>query len=150
VAFATDTPGNMNGLEADNIRQVIPTGEETTVADPVFGPRHLQDQFCEWDIPPEDSGSARTGTRRCALGVGTTYCSSSIEGTSANPSSTKPKLSPVYDGRSSLRSRYGIQARSCRKRTCRYERRSTSRASGAASWLHYAVTVTVSSTIPCE
>jgi hypothetical protein len=28
---------------------------------PVFGPWHFQDQFCEWDVPPDNSGATRSG-----------------------------------------------------------------------------------------
>jgi streptogramin lyase len=151
LAVATDSAGNVLVLEADNIREVTPTGEVTTVAGPVFGPWHLQRQFCEWDVPPEDSGVARTGTRRCALSDRTTYCSSSIEVTSANPSGTKPKLSLVYDGATDVtavdtkfRLEPAVKERGATKGDL------PAGASGAASWLHYVVTITVSSTGSCK
>ena len=76
MAVATDSKGNVFVLEADNIREIAPRGVVTTFAGPVFGPWHFQDQFCEWDVPPDNSGTTRSGTRRCSLNVGTKYCSS--------------------------------------------------------------------------
>jgi len=98
VAVATDSTGNVLVLEADNIREVAPSGVVTTIAGAVFGPWHFQDQFCEWDVPPENSGAARSGTRRCSLNIGTTYCSSSIEVPVPTRAAPGPKLNLVYDG----------------------------------------------------
>jgi hypothetical protein len=151
VAVTTDSAGNVLVLESDNIRAVTPTGEVTTVAGPVFGPWHLQHQFCEWDVPAEVSGAARTGTRRCTLGIGTTYCSSSIEVTTANPSGTKPKLSLVYDGAinvTAVDTKFKLEPAAKERGATKGD--PPAGASGAASWLHYVVTVTVSSTSSCK
>lgn len=150
MAVATDGAGNVLVLESDNIRKVTPTGEVTTIAGAVFGPWHLQDQFCEWDVPPEDTGAVRSGTRRCALNVGTTYCSTSIEVTSANPRNTKPKTSLVYDVRNS------VTAVDTKFKVDRPEKGAGKKGdppaggSGDASWLHYVVTITISSTGSCK
>lgn len=151
MAVATDNSGNVFVLEADNIRKVTPEGTVTTIAGALFGPWHLQDQFCEWDVPPEATGSARSGTRRCSLNAGTTYCSSSIEVTSANPTNTRPKLSLVYDESN------GVTAVDTKFKLERAEREKAAAKNdppigglGTASWLHYVVTITVSSTSSCK
>jgi sugar lactone lactonase YvrE len=149
VAIATDSAGNLLVLEADNIREVTPSGEVTTVAGPVFGPWHLQHQFCEWDVPLDDSGAARSGTRRCALNIGTTYCSSSIEVTNANPKNTKPKLSLVYDGAvnvTAVDTKFKLE----RAEKDKGDPKDPKDDPPAGSWLHYVVTITVSSTSSCK
>jgi sugar lactone lactonase YvrE len=151
VAVATDSAGNVFVLESDNIREISPTGEVTTVAGPVFGPWHLQRQFCEWDVPPDESNATRSGTRRCSLSGGTTYCSSSIEVSSANPSGTKPKLSLVYDGAinvTAVDTRFKLEAASKERGGAKGD--PPAGVSSAASWLHYVVTITVSSTSSCK
>jgi hypothetical protein len=151
MAVATDAKGSVFVLEADNIREVTPTGAVTTIAGPVFGPWHFQDQFCEWDIPPDNSGTTRSGIRRCSLNVGTKYCSSSIEVTSANPGNTKPKVSLVYD------SALNVLAVDTKFKVERAEREGLvtkddppAGGSGAHSWLHFVVKLTVSSTSSCK
>ena len=146
VAVATNSAGRVLVLESDNIREVTPTGEVTTVAGPVFGPWHLQRQFCEWDVPPNDSGATRSGSRRCALSVGTKYCSSTIEVTSANPRNTKPKLSLVYDGAvnvTAVDTKFKLERAEKEKNPPKDD-------PPAGSWLHYVVTITVSSTDSCK
>jgi hypothetical protein len=151
TAVATDNQGNLLVLEADNVRQVTPTGVVTTIAGSVFGPWHLQNQFCEWDIPPDNSGAVRSGTRRCSLNPGITYCASSIEVTSANPRSTRPKPSLVYD------ESHGVIGVDTKFRLERPEKEAKAAKDdppagelGSGSWLHYVVTITVSSTNSCK
>lgn len=151
MAVATDTVGNIFVLEGDNIRKVTPAGQVTTFVGAVFGPWHLQNQFCEWDIPPDSSRAARSGSRKCSLNQGTTYCSSSIEITSANPGNTRPKLSLVYDSQNNVtavETKFKIEP----------GKKEIASASGDpaggglsdASWLHYVVAITVSSTSSCK
>ncbi|MGA3081130.1 MAG: NHL repeat-containing protein [Terracidiphilus sp.] len=150
MAVATDSAGNVFVLEADNIREVTPTGVVTTFVGSVFGPWHLQDQFCEWDVPPAKGGAARSGTRRCSLKAGTAYCSSSIEVTSANPRGTSPKLSLVYDGGNS------VTAVDTKFKLDRAEKEKVITKDDppigdlGASWLHYVVRITVSSDGSCK
>jgi hypothetical protein len=151
MAVATDSAGNVFVLEADNIRKVTPTGVVTTFVGALFGPWHLQNQFCEWDVPPENGGAVRAGTRRCSLNPGITYCASSIEVTSANPSSTRPKLSLVYD------ESHGVIGVDTKFKLERAEKEAKAAKDdppggdlGSASWLHYVVTITVSSTSSCK
>jgi hypothetical protein len=151
MALSTDSAGNVYVLETDNIREIAPTGVVTTIAGPVFGPWHFQDQFCEWDVPPDDSGTTRSGTRRCSLDVGTTYCSSSIEVTSANPSNTKPKLSLVYNNA------LNVLAVDTKFKLERAEGEGAVMSgdpkvggAGAYSWLHYVVRIKVSTTSSCK
>jgi hypothetical protein len=151
MAVATDNGGNVFVLEADNIREITPTGLVTTFAGPVFGPWHFQDQFCEWDVPPDNSGTTRSGTRRCSLNDGTKYCSSSIEVTSANPSNTKPKLSLVYDNAlnvSAVDTKFKLERAEREKAVLKGD----PLAEGLTdySWLHYVVRITVSSTSSCK
>jgi hypothetical protein len=150
MAVATDSSGNVFVLEADNIREVTPTGVVTTIAGLQFGPWHFQNQFCEWDAPPDESGAVRSGTRRCSLNVGTTYCSSSLEVTSANPGNTKPKLSLVYDGTHSV---IAVDTKFTLDRAGKEKvvEKDDPPASGMnASWLHFVVKITVSSTGSCK
>ncbi|MGA3068880.1 MAG: NHL repeat-containing protein [Terracidiphilus sp.] len=151
MAVATSSAGNVLVLEADNIREISPTGMVTTIAGQVFGPWHFQDQFCEWDVPPDNSGTTRSGTRRCSLNVGTKYCSSSIEVTSANPGNSKPKSSLVYD------STLNVLAVDTKFKVERAEGEGNGAKDdpqvggpGAHSWLHYVVRITVSSTGSCK
>lgn len=151
MAVATDSAGNVFVLESDNIREVTPKGVVTTFVGSLFGPWHLQDQFCEWDVPPDSSDAARSGTRKCSLNAGTTYCSASIEVTSANPGNTKPKLSLVYN-----------DANAVTAIDTKFKLEPAERAGAAtkgdppagglsiASWLHYVVKITVSSTSSCK
>jgi len=151
VAVATDSAGNVLVLESDNIRQVNPSGVVTTIAGPVFGPWHFQDQFCEWDIPPDASGTARSGTRKCTLNPGTTYCSSSIEVTSANPGNTMPKLSLVRDGAhnvSEVDTKFKLEHGEEKGVAAKGD--PPPGESGTLSWLHYVVKLTVSSTSSCK
>ncbi len=151
MAVATDSAGNVIVLEGDNIREVTPTGVVTTTAGALFGPWHLQDQFCEWDVPPEENGATRSGSRRCSLNVGTTYCSSSLEVTSANPKGTKPKLSLVYDNSNrvtAVDSKFKLER--AEKKGAVAKDDPPDGGSGSASWLHYVVTITVSSTNSCK
>jgi sugar lactone lactonase YvrE len=151
MAVATDSAGNVFVLEADNIREVSPRGEVTTFVGAVFGPWHLQNQFCEWDVPPDNSGTMRSGTRRCSLSAGTTYCSSSIEVTSANPGSTRPKLSLVYEGVNSViavDTKFKIERAEKEKVVTKDDPPAGGLDGG--SWLHYVVTITVSSTSSCK
>jgi len=149
MAVATDHEGNVLVLESDNIREVTPAGRVTTVVGALFGPWHLQNQFCEWDVPPDSGGVVRSGTRKCALSRGTTYCSSSIEVTSASSRSAKPKISLTYDGTNSVISvdtKFKVEPS---------EKGSTKGDPPPgdpppASWLHYIVVVTVSSTASCK
>jgi hypothetical protein len=151
MAVATDSSGNVFVLEAENIRKVNPAGEVTTVAGSVFGPWHFQDQFCEWDIPPDNGGTIRSGARRCALNVGTTYCSSTIEVTGANPSGARPKLSLVYDGAHSVTavdSKFKLERAEAERGATKSD--PDPPGSDAYSWLHYVVKLTVSSTSSCK
>jgi hypothetical protein len=151
VAVATDSTGNVLVLEADNIREVAPSGVVTTIAGAVFGPWHFQDQFCEWDVPPENSGAARSGTRRCSLNIGTTYCSSSIEVTSANPSGARPKLNLVYDGAhavTAVDTKFKVERAAGEGAAVGGD--PNPGGSSANSWLHYVVRITVSSTSSCK
>jgi streptogramin lyase len=151
MAVATDSAGDVFVLETDNIREVTPAGVVTTIAGPVFGPWHFQDQFCEWDVPPDNSGTTRSGTRKCSLNVGTKYCSSSIEVTSANPGNTKPKLSLVYD------SALNVLAVDTKFKLERAEGQGAVMKGDpkdgdpvAYSWLHYVVRIKVSTTDSCK
>jgi len=149
--MATDSAGNVLVLESDNIREVNPSGVVTTIAGPVFGPWHFQDQFCEWDVPPDDSGAARSGTRKCTLNPGTTYCSSSIEVTSANPGNTMPKLSLIRDGAhnvSEVDTKFKLERADDKGVAVKGDPKPGG--SGAYSWLHYVVKLTVSSTSSCK
>jgi sugar lactone lactonase YvrE len=151
MAVATDSSGNVFVLEADNIREVTPTGVVTTVAGLQFGPWHFQNQFCEWDVPPDMGGTARSGTKRCSLNVGTTYCSSSLEVTSANPRNTKPKLSLVYDGTHSviaLDTKFTLDRAEKEKVAAKDDPPAVGL--NGASWLHYVVKISVSSTGSCK
>jgi streptogramin lyase len=151
MAVATDSAGNVFVLESDNVRKVTPTGEVTTFAGAVFGPWHLQDQFCEWDVPPDHSGTVRSGTRRCTLNVGTTYCSSSVEVTGANPRNTRPKLSLVYEGVNSViavDTRFKLERAEKDKVVAKDDPPAGGLDGG--SWLHYVVAITVSSTSSCK
>ncbi|MGA3370446.1 MAG: NHL repeat-containing protein [Terracidiphilus sp.] len=148
MAVATDSSGNVLVLEADNIREVTPSGVVTTFVGSVFGPWHLQDQFCEWDVPPEKGGASRSGTRRCSLNAGTTYCSSSIEVASANPTGTRPKLSLVYDGANrvtAVDTKFKLER--AEKVTAKDDPPGVDL---DASWLHYVVTIKVSSDDSCK
>lgn len=151
TALTTDHAGNVLVLEGDNVRQVSPMGAVTTVAGTAFGPWHLQNQFCEVDVPPETGGSARSGTRRCSLNAGITYCSSSIEITSANPKTAKPKLSLVYDesnGIIGVDTKYKVERPAKEGKAAKDDPPGDDL--GSASWLHYVVTITVSSTNLCK
>jgi len=151
MAIAHDNTGNLLVLEADNVRQVTPTGVVTTIAGSVFGPWHLQNQYCEWDVPPEDSGAARLGTRRCSLNPGITYCSSSIEVISANPKGTIPKVSLVHDesnGVIAVDTKFKLERPEKERGAAKDD--PPAGGSGSASWLHYVVTITVSSTSSCN
>ncbi len=151
MAVATDSAGNVFVLEGDNIREVTPTGVVTTFVGAVFGPWHLQDQFCEWDLPPDNSGTVRSGTRRCSLNAGTTYCSSSVEVTGANPRNTRPKLSLVYEGVNSViavETRFKIERAEKGKVVAKDDPPAGGLDGG--SWLHYVVAITVSSTSSCK
>jgi hypothetical protein len=151
MAVATGSAGNVLVLEADNIREVSPTGMVTTIAGQVFGPWHFQDQFCEWDVPPDNSGTTRSGTRRCTLSAGTKYCSASIEVTSANPSNAKPKLSLVYDGAlsvSAVDTKFKLERAEGERAVMRGDPKDGD--TGAYSWLHYVVRIGVSATDSCK
>ncbi|MGA2217293.1 MAG: NHL repeat-containing protein [Terracidiphilus sp.] len=151
IAVTTDNADNLLVLEADNVRQVTPSGVVTTIAGAVFGPWHLQNQFCEWDVPPENSGSARSGTRRCSLNAGVTYCSSSIEVISANPKGTIPKVSLVHDesnGVIAVDTKFKLERPEKERGAAKDD--PPAGGSGSASWLHYVVTITVSSTSSCN
>lgn len=148
MAVATDDAGNVFVLEADNIRKVTPAGVVTTFVGALFGPWHLQDQFCEWDVPPDSGGAARSGTRKCSLNLGTTYCSSSIEVTSASPRSAKPKLSLVYDASNDVT---GVDTKFKVEPAVKPAAKDDPPGDPPpASWLHYVVTITVSSTSSCK
>jgi sugar lactone lactonase YvrE len=149
VAIATGDDGDIFVLEADNIRKITPAGVVTTFVGAVFGPWHLQDQFCEWDVPPESGTAARSGTRRCFPSVGTTYCSSSIEVTNANPKNTKPKLSLVYDGATNVTA---VDSKFKLDRVDKGAAKDDPPDAGSStdSWLHYVVKITVSSTTSCK
>jgi hypothetical protein len=145
---ATDRAGNVFVLEADNIREVTPAGQVSTFVGALFGPWHLQNQFCEWDVPPDSSGAVRSGTRKCALNQGTTYCSSSVEVTSASPGSPKPKVSLVYDAQNNVNeidTKFKVEP--AKKGAAKGDPPGDS---GSDTWLHYVVTVTVSSTSSCK
>jgi streptogramin lyase len=147
MAVATDRAGNVFVLEADNIREIAPAGEVSTFVGALFGPWHLQNQFCEWDVPPDSSGAVRSGTRKCALNQGTTYCSSSVEVTSSSPGSGKPKVSLAYDAQNSVNevdTKFKVEP--AKKGT----KGDPPGDPGADSWLHYVVTITVSSTSSCK
>jgi streptogramin lyase len=151
MAVATDSKGNVFVLEADNIREVNPSGVVTTIAGPVFGPWHFQDQFCEWDVPPDNSGTSRSGTRRCSLNIGTKYCSSSVEVTSANPGNTKPKLSLVYDNAlnvSEVDTKFKLERAQGEGVVMKDDPKAGD--PPPHSWLHYVVRITVSSTSSCK
>lgn len=151
MAVATDDAGNVFVLESDNVRRVAQSGEVTTFAGPVFGPWHFQDQFCEWDVPPNNNGSSRSGTRRCSLNVGTTYCAASVEVTTANPSITKPKLSLVYDGAhnvSAIDTKFKLERAAGEGQAMKGD--PPNGGFGAYSWLHYVVKLTVSTTSSCK
>ncbi|MGA3129614.1 MAG: NHL repeat-containing protein [Terracidiphilus sp.] len=148
MAIATDSAGNVLVLEADNIRRVAPTGAVTTFVGALFGPWHLQDQFCEWDVPPDSGAAARSGTRKCSLNLGTTYCSSSIEVTSASPRSAKPKLNLVYDA---LNNVTGVDTKFKVEPAEKPAPKDDPPGDPPpASWLHYVVTIKVSSTSSCK
>jgi hypothetical protein len=151
MAVATDAKGSVFVLEADNIREVTPTGAVTTIAGPVFGPWHFQDQFCEWDVPPDNSGTTRSGIRRCSLNVGTKYCSSSLEVTSANPGNTKPKVTLVYDNALNvlaIDTKFKVERAEGEGLVTKDD--PPAGGSGAHSWLHFVVKLTVSSTSSCK
>jgi hypothetical protein len=151
VAVATDYADNLFVLEADNIREVTPVGQVTTFAGAMFGPWHLQNQFCEWDVPPDSTSAVRSGTRRCSLNQGITYCSSSIEVTSASPGSTKPKVSLVYDGQNGVTevdTKFKLEPIKKGRGTAKDDPPGDEL--GASSWLHYVVTISVSSTSSCK
>jgi streptogramin lyase len=151
MAVATDTKGNVFVLEADNVREVTPTDVVTTIAGPVFGPWHFQDQFCEWDVPPDNSGTTRSGIRRCSLNVGTKYCSSSLEVTSANPGNTKPKVTLVYDNALNvlaIDTKFKVERAEGEGLVTKDD--PPAGGSGAHSWLHFVVKLTVSSTSSCK
>jgi hypothetical protein len=151
MAVATSSAGNVLVLEGDNIREVSPSGVVTTIAGQVFGPWHFQDQFCEWDVPPDNSGATRSGTRRCSLNVGTKYCSSSIEVTSANPGNTKPKSSLVYDSALNVLAvdtKFKVERAEGAGRDAKDD--PPADGPGAQSWLHYVVRITVSATSSCK
>ena len=151
MAVATGSAGNVLVLETDNIREVSPTGMVTTIAGQVFGPWHFQDQFCEWDVPPDNSGTTRSGTRRCSLNVGTKYCLSSIEVTSANPTNSKPKVNLVYDNTLNVLAvdtKFKVERAEGERKDTKDDPQVGG--IGAYSWLHYVVRVTVSSTSSCK
>jgi hypothetical protein len=151
MAVATSSAGNVLVLEADNIREVSASGMVTTIAGQVFGPWHFQDQFCEWDVPPDSSGTTRSGTRRCSLNVGTKYCSSSIEVTGANPGNTKPKSSLVYDNALNVLAvdtKFKVERAEGAGRNAKDD--PPTDGPGAQSWLHYVVRITVSTTSSCK
>jgi len=151
MALATDREGNVFVLEANNIREVTPTGRVTTFVGSLFGPWHLQNQFCEWDVPLERSGAIRSGTRRCLLDPGTTYCSSSLEVTSANPQSARPKLSLVYNRVNSVTevdTTFKLEPGA--KEVASKNGDPPAGTLATASRLHFVVTITVSSTSSCK
>ncbi len=148
MAVATDHAGNVFVLEADNVREITPAAQVSTFVGALFGPWHLQNQFCEWDVPPDSSGAVRSGTRKCALNEGTTYCSSSIEVTSASPGSPKPKVSLVYDAQNNVNeidTKFKVEP--AKKGGAKGDPPGDP---GSDTWLHYVVTVTVSSTSSCK
>ncbi len=149
MAITTDRGGDVFVLEADNVREVTPAGQASTFVGALFGPWHLQNQFCEWDVPADSSGAARSGTRKCALNQGTTYCSSSVEVTSASPGSAKPKVSLVYDAQN------GVSEVDTKFKVEPAKKGSSAKVDPpgddpSPTWLHYVVTVTVSSTSSCK
>jgi len=151
MAIATDSAGNVFVLEADNIREITPTGVVRTFVGAEFGPWHLQSQFCEWDVPPDNSGAVRSGTRRCSLNPGTTYCSSSVEVTGSNPRNTRPKLSLVYEGVNSViavDTKFKLERAEKEKADAKDD--PPPGGSDGGSWLHYVVAITVSSTSSCK
>lgn len=150
MAVATDRAGNVFVLEADNVREITTGDQVSTFVGALFGPWHLQNQFCEWDVPADSSGAARSGTRKCSLNQGTTYCSSSVEVTSASPGSAKPKVSLVYDaqnGVSEVDTKFKVEPA---KKGSAAAKEDPPGDLGAATWLHYVVTITVSSTSSCK
>lgn len=147
MAVATDRAGNVFVLEADNVREITPAAQVSTYVGAVFGPWHLQNQFCEFDVPADSSGTARSGTRKCALNQGTTYCSSSVEVTSSSPGSAKPKVSLVYDaqnGVSEVDTKFKLELS---KKGMKDDPPGDPM---PATWLHYVVAITVSSTPSCK
>ncbi len=150
MAVATDSADNVFVLEGDNVREVTPGGQVSTFVGALFGPWHLQNQFCEWDVPPDSSGAVRSGIRKCSLNQGTTYCSSSIEVTSASPGSGKPKVSLVYNaqnGVTEVDTKFKVEPG---KKGEAASKGDPPGDSDDPSWLHYVVTVTVSSTSSCK
>ncbi|MGH9562002.1 MAG: SBBP repeat-containing protein, partial [Terracidiphilus sp.] len=150
MAVATDRAGNIFVLEADNIREITAGAQVSTFVGAVFGPWHLQNQFCEWDVPADSSGTPRSGSRKCSISQGTTYCSSSVEVTSANPGSGKPKVSLIYDaqnGVSGVETKFKVEPP---KKGSAAAQEDPPGDLVSATWMHYVVTITVSSTSSCK
>lgn len=150
MAVATDRAGDVFVLESDNIREITAGNQVSTFVGALFGPWHLQNQFCEWDVPVDSSGAVRSGTRKCALNQGTTYCSASVEVTSANPGSAKPKVSLVYDAQNAVNevdTKFKVEP--AKKGSAAAKEDPPPDLMGA-TWLHYVVTITVSSTSSCK